>query len=304
MARKKRNSLLTIGAVQMSMGNDVKLNLDKALRAIEVSAKKGAQIVCLPELFRSRYFPQSEDTKKFQLAEPIPGPTTEALSRLARKNQIVIIGSVFENRSAGIYHNTAVILGKDGSLLGRYRKMHIPDDPHYYEKFYFTPGDLGFLSFDTEVAKVGVLICWDQWFPEAARLTCLSGAEILFYPTAIGWLSNEPVKVAKAQETAWETVQRAHAVANGTYVVVANRVGREGKIQFWGHSFVASPYGEIIARAKEHEEVLIARCDLGQIAEARQSWPFLRDRRIDAYGALTARFLDEETAVKAVSSLP
>jgi N-carbamoylputrescine amidase len=300
---KRSDRQVTIGLIQMSTGKDVKLNLDKALRGIEAAAKKGAQIVCLPELFRSRYFPQSEDTKKFELAEPIPGPTTEALSRLARKQKIVIIGSVFENRSAGIYHNTAVILGKDGTLLGRYRKMHIPDDPHYYEKFYFTPGDLGFLSFDTEVGKVGVLICWDQWFPEAARLTCLSGAEILFYPTAIGWLSNEPAKVAKAQEVAWETIQRAHAVANGTYVVVANRVGREGKIKFWGRSFVANPYGEIIARAGEREEMLIARCNLGQIAEARQSWPFLRDRRIDAYGALTARFLDEDTAVKAVPSL-
>lgn len=288
----------------MSTQEDVGLNLDKALRGIELAAKRGAQIVCLQELFRSRYFPQREDTKKFKLAEPIPGPTTEALGRLARKKKVVVIGSVFEKRSAGIYHNSAVILGRDGALLGKYRKMHVPDDPYYYEKFYFTPGDLGFLSFDTEVAKVGVLICWDQWFPEAARLTCLSGAEIVFYPTAIGWLSNEPAKVAKAQEAAWETIQRGHAVANGAYVAVANRTGREGKIKFWGRSFVANPYGEIIARAGEREEVLIARCDLDKIAEARQSWPFLRDRRIDAYGPLTVRFLDEDTAVKAASSLP
>jgi N-carbamoylputrescine amidase len=286
---------VTIGLIQMSTRDDVRLNLEKAVRGIETSAKKGAQIVCLPELFRSRYFPQSEDTSEFELAEPIPGPTTEALGRLAKKQKIAIIGSIFEKRSAGIYHNTAVIFGADGTILGKYRKMHIPDDPGYYEKFYFTPGDLGFLSFDAEAARVGVLICWDQWFPEAARLTSLSGAEILFYPTAIGWLSNEPADVAKAQQIAWETIQRAHAVANGVYVAVVNRVGRERKIKFWGNSFVANPFAEIIAHAgTNREEILIARCDLDKIAEARQSWPFLRDRRIDAYGALTARFLDPE----------
>lgn len=286
---------MTIGLIQMSTRDDVRLNLEKAVRGIETSAKKGAQIVCLPELFRSRYFPQSEDTSEFELAEPIPGPTTEALGRLAKKQKIAIIGSIFEKRSAGIYHNTAVIFGADGTILGKYRKMHIPDDPGYYEKFYFTPGDLGFLSFDAEAARVGVLICWDQWFPEAARLTSLSGAEILFYPTAIGWLSNEPADVAKAQQIAWETIQRAHAVANGVYVAVVNRVGRERKIKFWGNSFVANPFAEIIAHAgTNREEILIARCDLDKIAEARQSWPFLRDRRIDAYGALTARFLDPE----------
>lgn len=286
---------MTIGLIQMSTRDDVRLNLEKAVRGIETSAKKGAQIVCLPELFRSRYFPQSEDTSEFELAEPIPGPTTEALGRLAKKQKIAIIGSIFEKRSAGIYHNTAVIFGADGTILGKYRKMHIPDDPGYYEKFYFTPGDLGFLSFDAEAARVGVLICWDQWFPEAARLTSLSGAEILFYPTAIGWLSNEPADVAKAQQIAWETIQRAHAVANGVYVAVVNRVGRERKIKFWGNSFVANPFAEIVAHAgTNREEILIARCDLDKIAEARQSWPFLRDRRIDAYGALTARFLDPE----------
>jgi N-carbamoylputrescine amidase len=286
---------VTIGLIQMSTRDDVRLNLEKAVRGIETSAKKGAQIVCLPELFRSRYFPQSEDTSEFELAEPIPGPTTEALGRLAKKQKIAIIGSIFEKRSAGIYHNTAVIFGADGTILGKYRKMHIPDDPGYYEKFYFTPGDLGFLSFDAEAARVGVLICWDQWFPEAARLTSLSGAEILFYPTAIGWLSNEPADVAKAQQIAWETIQRAHAVANGVYVAVVNRVGRERKIKFWGNSFVANPFAEIVAHAgTNREEILIARCDLDKIAEARQSWPFLRDRRIDAYGALTARFLDPE----------
>jgi N-carbamoylputrescine amidase len=285
---------VAVGLVQMSAGGDIKLNLDKALAGIASAAKKGAQVVCLQELFRSRYFPQSEDAENFKLAETIPGPTTDALGRLAKKRKVVVIGSVFEQRSAGIYHNTAVVIGLDGSILGKYRKMHIPDDPCFYEKFYFTPGDLGFLSFETAVAKIGVLICWDQWFPEAARLTALSGAEILFYPTAIGWLRSEPSNVAKAQRNAWELVQRGHAVANGIYVAVPNRVGREGKLKFWGGSFVAGPSGEIIAQAGgDKEEVLIAPCDLEKIAEARQSWPFLRDRRIDAYSGLTARFLDE-----------
>jgi len=285
---------VAVGLVQMSAGADIKLNLDKALAGIASAAKKGAQVVCLQELFRSRYFPQNEDAENFKLAETIPGPTTDALGRLAKKRTVVVIGSVFEQRSAGIYHNTAVVIGPDGSILGKYRKMHIPDDPCFYEKFYFTPGDLGFLTFDTAVAKIGVLICWDQWFPEAARLTALSGAEILFYPTAIGWLRSEPSDVAKAQRNAWELVQRGHAVANGIYVAVPNRVGREGKLKFWGGSFVAGPSGVIIAQAgSEREEILIARCDLEKIAEARQSWPFLRDRRIDAYGGLTARFLDE-----------
>jgi N-carbamoylputrescine amidase len=284
---------VTIGLVQMSAGGDIKLNLEKASTAIAAAAKKGAGIVCLQELFRSRYFPQTEDAANFKLAERIPGPTTDALGRLAKKKKIVVIASLFEKRSAGIYHNTAVVIGADGSILGRYRKMHIPDDPGFYEKFYFTPGDLGFLSFDTAAAKIGVLICWDQWFPEAARLTALSGAEIIFYPTAIGWLPTEPPAVAKAQRNAWEMVQRGHAVANGVYVAVPNRVGREGKLKFWGGSFVAGPSGEIIAQSgSEREDVLIARCDLEKIAEARESWPFLRDRRIDAYGPLTARFLD------------
>jgi N-carbamoylputrescine amidase len=294
VARKNRRRQVTVGLVQMSAGGDIKLNLDKASAGIAAAAKKGAEIVCLQELFRSRYFPQSEDAENFKLAETIPGPTTDALGRLAKKKQVVVIGAVFEQRSAGIYHNTAVVIGADGSILGKYRKMHIPDDPCFYEKFYFAPGDLGFLSFDAGVAKIGVLICWDQWFPEAARLTALSGAEILFYPTAIGWLPTEPPGVAKAQRNAWELVQRGHAVANGVYVAVPNRVGREGKLKFWGGSFVAGPSGEIIAQAgREREEVLIAPCDLEKIAEARQSWPFLRDRRIDAYGSLTSRFIDE-----------
>ena len=285
---------MTVGLVQMSAGDDIRLNLDKAIQGITAAARKGAGIVCLQELFRSRYFPQTEDAENFKLAEPIPGPTTDALGRLAKKKKIVIIGSIFEKRSASVYHNTAVILGADGAIVGKYRKMHIPDDPCFYEKFYFAPGDLGFLSFDTEAGRVGALICWDQWFPEAARLTALSGAEILFYPTAIGWLRTERPDAAKAQRDAWELIQRGHAVANGVYVAVVNRVGREGKLKFWGGSFVAAPSGEVIAHAgAEREEILIARCDLEKIAEARQSWPFLRDRRIDAYSGLSFRFLDQ-----------
>jgi N-carbamoylputrescine amidase len=291
--RKKSQRRVTVGLVQMSAGDDIRLNLDKAIQGITAAARKGAGIVCLQELFSSRYFPQTEDAENFNLAEPIPGPTTDALGRLAKKKKIVIIGSIFEKRSVGVYHNTAVIFGADGSIVGKYRKMHIPDDPCFYEKFYFAPGDLGFLSFDTEVGRVGALICWDQWFPEAARLTALSGAEILFYPTAIGWLRTERPDAAKAQRNAWELIQRGHAVANGVYVAVVNRVGREGKLKFWGGSFVAAPSGEVIAHAgAEREEILIASCDLEKIAEARQSWPFLRDRRIDAYSGLSSRFLD------------
>jgi N-carbamoylputrescine amidase len=292
--RKNNRRDITVGLVQMSAGQDVQLNLAKAEERIAAAAKKGAQIVCLQELFRSVYFPQVEDAAHFKLAERIPGPTTDALGRLAKKKKIVIVASLFEERSAGIYHNTAVVIGSDGAIVGRYRKMHIPDDPGFYEKFYFTPGDLGFLSFGTEAGKLGVLICWDQWFPEAARLTALAGAEILFYPTAIGWLPTEPRDVAEAQRAAWQLVQRAHAVTNGVYVAVANRVGREGKLKFWGSSFVTAPSGEIIAQAGlDREEILIARCDLDKIAEARQSWPFLRDRRIDAYAGLSSRLLDE-----------
>jgi N-carbamoylputrescine amidase len=278
----------------MSAGDDLRANLDKAVERVAAAAKKGAQIVCLHELFRSRYFCQSENHKNFDLAESIPGPTTEALSGVASKYEIVIIASVFERRSAGIYHNTAVVIDADGSIAGIYRKMHIPDDPLYYEKFYFTPGDLGFPSFETRYAKIGALVCWDQWFPEGARLAALSGAQILFYPTAIGWIPNEPRAVAQQQRAAWELIQRSHAVANGVYVASVNRVGREGKIKFWGHSFVAGPFGEIIAHAGgEREEILLARCDLGKIEETRQSWPFLRDRRIDAYAPLLSRMLED-----------
>jgi N-carbamoylputrescine amidase len=277
----------------MSCTDNPAANLAKAVKRIETAAAKGAKIVCLQELFRSRYFCQSEDPRNFKLAESIPGLSTEVLSVVAREKRIVIVASLFERRSAGIYHNSAVVIDADGSLAGKYRKMHIPDDPLYYEKFYFTPGDLGFPSFDTRYAKVAVLVCWDQWFPEAARAAALSGAQILFYPTAIGWIPNEPRAVAQNQRTAWEIIQRSHAVANGVFIASVNRVGREGKIKFWGRSFVAGPFGELVAQAGgEREEVIIADCDLRKIEETRQSWPFLRDRRTDAYGALQTRFLD------------
>lgn len=277
----------------MRTGANPGANLAKAVERIGAAAKKGAQIVCLQELFRSNYFCQSEESRNFRFAETIPGPSTEALSKLARAKEIVVVASIFEKRSAGLYHNSAVVIDADGALVGKYRKMHIPDDPLYYEKFYFAPGDLGFPSFQTRYAKIAVLICWDQWFPEAARLAALSGAEILFYPTAIGWIPREPRFVARSQRQAWELIQRSHAVANGVYVAVANRVGREGKIKFWGNSFVAAPFGEIVARgSSEREEVVIARCDLAKIAETRESWPFLRDRRVDAYGPLQSRFLE------------
>ena len=294
MARHSTKEKVTLGLIQMSAGVNPTANLNKAFERIAAAAKKGAEIVCLQELFRSRYFCQSENPKNFRLAESIPGPTTDALSELAAEREIVIVASVFERRSAGIYHNTAVVIDADGAIAGKYRKMHIPDDPLYYEKFYFTPGDLGFPSFQTRYAKVGALVCWDQWFPEGARLAALSGAQILFYPTAIGWIPNEPPAVAQQQRAAWELIQRSHAVANGVYVAAVNRVGREGKVKFWGHSFVAGPFGEIVAHAGgEREEILLAKCDLGKIEETRQSWPFLRDRRIDAYGSLSSRTVED-----------
>ena len=294
MPRNQSKNQVMLGLVQMSTGADLDLNLAKALDRIRAAAKKGAHIVCLQELFRSQYFCQSEQSRNFRLAETIPGPSTAALSDVARAKQIVIVASLFEKRSAGLYHNSAVVIDADGELVGKYRKMHIPDDPLYYEKFYFTPGDLGFPSFQTRYAKIAVLVCWDQWFPEGARLAALSGAEIVFYPTAIGWIPREPRKVARTQRAAWELIQRSHAVANGIYVAVTNRVGREGKIKFWGSSFVAAPFGEIVARGSmERDEIVMARCDLAKIAETRQSWPFLRDRRVDAYAALQSRFLEQ-----------
>jgi N-carbamoylputrescine amidase len=245
------------------------------------------------ELFRSQYFCQTEDIELFNLAETIPGPSTDALREVARQKRVVIVASLFEKRTAGIYHNTAVIIDADGKIAGKYRKMHIPDDPLYYEKFYFTPGDLGFSTHHTKYADVGALVCWDQWFPEAARLTALSGAQFLFYPTAIGWLPDETEEMNRAQHSAWETIQRAHAIANGLYVVVVNRVGREGKLTFWGQSFVADPFGRILAKASsDKEEVLVVDCDLSKIEETRQNWPFLRDRRIDFYSPLSSRFLE------------
>ncbi len=293
MPRKSKPELIKLGLVQMTCTESPAANLSQAMQRIEAAAKRGAQIVCLQELFRSRYFCQSEDQRNFKLAETIPGPSSDALGELARRKKIVIVASLFEKRTAGIYHNTAVVIDADGSIAGTYRKMHIPDDPLYYEKFYFTPGDLGFPSFQTRYAKIAALVCWDQWFPEGARLAALSGAQILCYPTAIGWIPNEPARVAQAQRQAWELIQRSHAVANGVYVASVNRIGREGKINFWGHSFVAGPFGEIIAQASgKREEVLIAKCDLNKIEETRQSWPFLRDRRIDAYSPLLQRALD------------
>jgi N-carbamoylputrescine amidase len=297
MATKKKPTTRTdnpvVGLVQMTCDERPEKNLKKALERIDDAARRGATVVCLQELFRSQYFCQSEDIKLFSLAESIPGPSTEAIGKLAKQKKVVVVASLFERRAAGVYHNTAVVLDNNGQIAGKYRKMHIPDDPLYYEKFYFTPGDLGFLTHDTARAKVGVLVCWDQWFPEAARLTALGGAQILFYPTAIGWLPTEGEEMNQAQHQAWETIQRAHAIANGVFVVAVNRVGREGQLNFWGQSFVADPFGRIIAKAQsDKEETLIVECDLKRIEETRQNWPFLRDRRIDAYGPLSLRFND------------
>ena len=293
MAKKVNTSIVKVGLVQMSCVIKPEANLKKAIARIGAAAKQGAQIVCLQELFRSQYFCQTEDIALFKLAETIPGPTTDALSKVARQKKLVILASLFEKRAAGVYHNTTVVIDADGKIAGKYRKMHIPDDPLYYEKFYFTPGDLGFQTHDTKHGKVGALVCWDQWFPEAARLTALSGAEVIFYPTAIGWLPDEDEDMNQAQHSAWETIQRAHAIANGVYVVAVNRVGREGKLNFWGQSFVADPFGRVIAKAAaDKEEVLVVDCDLSKIDETRQNWPFLRDRRIDAYTSLSSRFLE------------
>src|SRR5437867_2312889 len=278
-----------IGLIQMSCGADPAANLSKALGRIREAAQKGGQIICLQELFRSQYFCREQNPELFNLAEPIPGPSTEALGKAAKEFGVVIIGSLFERRAAGVYHNTAVVLNADGSLLGMYRKMHIPDDPLYYEKFYFTPGDLGFRAWRTRHARIGVCICWDQWYPEAARLTALQGAEILFYPTAIGWHPGEKNKYGADQHSAWELVQRSHAVANGCYVAVTNRVGLERPaggdgIEFWGQSFVSGTSGQILAKAGvNNEENLLVPVDLKKVDVTRTHWPFLRDRRIDAY---------------------
>ncbi len=297
---KKSSSEVTLGLVQSATVADPAVNLKKTVALVERAAAQGARIVCTQELFRSPYFCQSEDHEYFRLAETIPGPSTDAFCRVARKHKVVIVASLFERRAAGLYHNTAVVIDADGSILGRYRKMHIPDDPLFYEKFYFTPGDLGFKAWNTRHGRIGVLICWDQWYPEAARLTAMQGAEILFYPTAIGWHPSEKKEYGVRQHGAWETIQRAHAVANGCFVAVANRIGHEvlpkvggDGIEFWGQSFIAGTSGEIIAKASsDQEEILMASVDLGKVDTTRTHWPFLRDRRIDAYGDLTRRLSD------------
>jgi len=284
-----------VGLVQMSCTEEKAPNVEKALARIGEAAGCGAQVVCLQELFHNHYPCQSEDHARFDEAEPIPGPTSEALAAAARQHGVAVIGSLFERRAAGLYHNTAVVFDADGRQSGLYRKMHIPDDPLYYEKFYFTPGDLGFRASDTRYGRLGVCVCWDQWFPEAARLTALRGASILFYPTAIGWLPDEKPTYGPSQHNAWETMMRSHAIANGVFVAATNRVGTEGPLQFWGASFVCDPYGNVLARAPhEAEETLIVDCDLSLIDTARTHWPFLRDRRIDAYEGLLKRWVGDD----------
>ena len=280
--------MVRLALVQMQPTEHPKENLEEALLRLEQAASAGAQVVCLPELFSAPYPCQDEDSSRFDLAEPIPGPTSQALSEAAARHGVVVVASLFERRTAGLYHNTAVTLDVDGAQVGLYRKMHIPDDPLYYEKFYFTPGDLGFDAAQTRHGKLGTLVCWDQWFPEAARLTATAGAQVLIYPTAIGWQFDEGDDVDAAQHDAWETIQRSHAIANGVFVAAINRVGVEGGIRFWGQSFVADPLGRVLARAsKDSPELLLVDCDMNAIEETRRGWPFLRDRRVDAYGDLT-----------------
>jgi N-carbamoylputrescine amidase len=283
----------------MSMSADGSDNVRKAAARVREAAAKGANVVCLPELYRSPYFCQREDAKLFDLAETVPGPSTEALGQAAREAGVVVVVPLFERRAPGLYHNTAVILDAGGEIKGLYRKMHIPDDPAFYEKFYFTPGDLGFKAFDTKAGRIGTLICWDQWYPEGARLTALQGALVLFYPTAIGWHPHEKAEFGVAQRDAWRTVQRSHAIANGVYVAVVNRVGHEippeggPGLEFWGSSFVADPFGVVVAEAStDKEEILVAKVDAARMEDVRRNWPFLRDRRIDAYGGIDKRYLD------------
>ena len=288
----------TIGLIQMACMPDPEENLRRAESRVDAAATAGAEVICLPELFRSQYFCQREDAALFDLAEPVPGPTTQALGKIAKEKQVVVIAPIFERRAAGVYHNSAAIIDATGEVVGIYRKMHIPDDPAYYEKFYFTPGDLGFRAFDTRVGRLSTLICWDQWYPEGARLTSLRGAQVLFYPTSIGWHPREKAEFGAAQLDAWRTIQRGHAIANGVYVAVVNRVGFEGpadaRLQFWGRSFLADPFGRIVAEASDSdEEILIAECDPAQSEETRRNWPFLRDRRIDAYQPILERWLGE-----------
>ena len=285
--------IVPVGLVQMRCSEDREENLAKAAARVEEAAGRGAQVVCLQELFRSHYPCQTEDASRFDWAETIPGPSTEVLGKVAARCHVTVVASLFEKRGAGLYHNTAVTIDPEGRIAGRYRKMHIPDDPLYYEKYYFTPGDLGFPIVAHGAAKLSTLVCWDQWFPEGARLASLGGAQILFYPTAIGWQFDEGEAVDRAQHEAWHTIQRAHAIANGVFVVSVNRVGREGDVRFWGQSFVADPFGRVIAQASStEEEILVVECDLEEIERTRRLWPFLRDRRIDAYDGLLRRWRD------------
>jgi N-carbamoylputrescine amidase len=297
----KNNLKFNVALVQMAVSPKPEENLAKATARIEEAAKNGAQVVCLPELFQSQYFCQREDTRNFDLAEAVPGPTTEILGRVAQKTRTVIVAPLFERRAAGVYHNTAAIIDADGTVAGIYRKMHIPDDPAYYEKFYFTPGDLGFRAFSTQAGKIATLICWDQWYPEGARLAALHGAVILFYPTAIGWHPSEKAANGEAQRDSWRTIQRGHAIANGMYVAAVNRVGHETPVEggdgleFWGTSFLCDPQGVVIAEASTNrEEILYGEVDLAHLEDVRRNWPFLRDRRIDAYHGIEQRFLDEK----------
>jgi N-carbamoylputrescine amidase len=302
MAATSSPTKFKVGLVQMSMTADPAANVAKAIAQVTAAARQGAALVCLPELFRTLYIGQREDHALFDLAEPVPGPTTEALGKVANQLGVVLIASLFERRAAGLYHNTAAVIEADGTLKGIYRKMHIPDDPAYYEKFYFTPGDLGFRAFETRVGSIGTLVCWDQWYPEGARLTALQGANILLYPTAIGWHPGEKAQYGAAQLDAWRTIQRSHAIANGCWVAAVNRVGLEkldgegggAGIEFWGHSFIADPFGVVIAEAPaDTEALLVAEVDLGRVEEVRRHWPFLRDRRTDAYGGIERRFLTD-----------
>jgi len=291
---------VTVGLVQMAMSAEKAPNIAAAKKGIAAAAGRGAQIVCLPELFASRYFCQVQDPAFFDLAEPIPGPTSGAIAAAAKEHGVTVVTPLFEKRAAGVYHNSLVIHGPAGEQLGLYRKMHIPDDPLFFEKYYFTPGDLGFLAIETPRAVVGPLICWDQWYPEAARVTALQGAQILVYPTAIGWHPKEKAEFGAAQLSAWQTIQRSHAIANGVFVVAVNRVGHEGPkdggLDFWGHSFVADPFGVVLAEAGEGEETLVVELDLARQEDVRRNWPFLRDRRIDAYGGITSRVIDRKRA--------
>jgi len=287
-----------IGLVQRAMSDDKSRNVRSVLEGIRDAARHGAHIACLPELFATRYFCQTEDPDRFDLAEPLDGPTVRAVSEVAHSQQITVVAPLFERRARGVYHNSVCVIGPSGEVLGTYRKMHIPDDPNFFEKFYFAPGDLGFVAVDTPLVKLGPLICWDQWYPEAARLAALRGAELLVYPTAIGWLSREGSEIGEEQLTAWRTIQQGHAIANGLFVAAVNRVGHEpgpdGGIDFWGHSFVCDPFGVVLGEAGEGEEVVVVECDLARSEEIRRNWPFFRDRRIDAYQGLTARYLDSD----------